>query len=112
MTPLRRIAVGDLPEPPLAAAAAFHHHWLPQAEQALAEGADVMVTLGRADHSHRAWRHAVAAGLARAHAPRRVNLVAGEAAALDAFASYLARAPGITGQYFESDSLAAGDTPA
>ena len=38
-----------------------------------------------------------------------VNLVAGEGAALDGFEAYLGNAPGITGQYFESDGTGAGD---
>ena len=41
------------------------------------------------------------AGLARKHAPVRVNLVAGEGAALATSESYLATAPGVTGQYLE-----------
>lgn len=106
---MKRIAVDDLPPEPLAAAGLFHQHWLPHVAGALESGADVMVTLAPADHTHREWRLAIAAGLARAHAPQRVNLVAGEGAALDGFEAYLAAAPGITGQYFESDGTGAGD---
>lgn len=106
---MKRIGVDDLPPEPLAAAGLFHQHWLPHVEGALENGADVMVTLAPAHHSHREWRLAIAAGLARAHAPRRINLVAGEGAALDGFEAYLAAAPGITGQYFESDGTGAGD---
>lgn len=106
---MKRVAVDDLPLDPLAAAGVFHQHWLPHVEAVLAAGEDVMVTLASADHTHREWRRAIAAGLARAHAPRRVNVVAGEGAALDGFARYLAGAPGITGQYFEADNDGAGD---
>ena len=105
---MRTVAVDDLPGEPLAAAGVFHQHWLPHVEALLASGEDVMVALAPADHTHREWRQAVAAGLARAHAPRRVNAVAGEGAPLDAFARYLSAAPGITGQYFESDRDGAG----
>lgn len=100
---MKRVTVDDLPGSPLAAAGIFHQHWLPHIETLLVGGDDVMVSLGSADHTHREWRKAVAAGLARAHAPRRVNLVAGAGAVLDAFAQYLGTAPGVTGQYFEGD---------
>ena len=101
---MKRVAVDDLPAQPLVAAGVFHQHWLPHVQALLAGGEDVMVTLAPADHSHREWRHAVAAGLARAHTPRRVNVVAGEGATLDAFERYLRDAPGITGQYLQSDA--------
>ena len=106
---MKRIAVDHQPPDPLAAAVLFHQHWLPHITGALDTRADVMVMLDPADHTHREWRLAIAAGLARAHAPRRINLVAGEGAALDGFEAYLANAPGITGQYFESDGTGAGD---
>lgn len=106
---MKRIAVDDLPDPPLAAAGVFYQHWLPHAEALLAEGEDVLVVLAPADHTHREWRRAIVAGLARQHAPQRVNLVAGEGEVIDAFERYLREAPGITGQYFEGDGLGAGD---
>lgn len=106
---MKRVAVDDLPGEPLAAAGVFHQHWLPHVEALLQSGEDVMVTLGPADYAHREWRNAVAVGLARAHAPRRVNVVAGEGAVLDAFAHYLSRAPGVTGQYLEGEAVGAGD---
>ena len=106
---MKRITVDDLPAEPLAAAGVFHQHWLPHVEAVLAVGEDVMVALEPADHTHREWRLAIAAGLARAHTPRRINVVAGEGAALDAIEQYLAHAPGITGQYLESDGDGAGD---
>ena len=79
---MKRVAVDDLPAEPLAAAGVFHQHWLPHIEALLAGGEDVMVVLTPADHTHREWRRAIAAGLAREHTPRRVNLVAGEGAAV------------------------------
>lgn len=102
-----RIALGDLPVSPLAASALVLREHLAEIEAALAR-ADVMIALPPADHTHREWRRALAAMLARAHTPRRSNVVAGEGAALDAVARYLAGAPGITGQYFETDGLGAG----
>lgn len=109
---MMRFAIADLPAAPLAAAAEVHAHWLPHIQTALAAGADVMIALAPADHTHREWRRALAAGLARAHAPRRANVVAGEGAALDACERYLAAAPGITGQYLEIDPAGAGDAAA
>lgn len=106
---MKRVAVDDLPAEPLAAAGVFHQHWLPHIEALLASGEDVMVALAPADHTHREWRRAIAAGLARAHTPRRVNVIAGEGAALDALERYLAAAPGITGQYLEGDATGVGD---
>lgn len=106
---MRRVTVDDLPDAPLAAASLFHQHWVPHVEALLSGGEDVMISLATADHTHREWRRAIAAGLARAHAPRCVNVVAGEGAALDAFARYLQAAPGITGQYLEADMEGAGD---
>ena len=106
---MKRVVVDDLPHGPLEAAGVFHQHWLPHIEALLEGGEDVMVALATGDHTHREWRRAIAAGLARAHTPRRVNVVAGEGAVHDAVADYLEGAPGITGQYLEGDSVGAGD---
>ena len=106
---MKLVTVDDLPAEPLAAAGVFHQHWLPHVEAVLERGEDVMVALAPADHTHREWRLSIAAGLARAHAPRRVNVIAGEGAALDAIERYLASAPGITGQYLQCDGYGAGD---
>ena len=110
MTPsMRRVTIDELPGEPLAAAGVIHQHWLPHIESLLEGGEDVMVTLAPADYTHREWRRALAAGLARAHRPRRVNVVAGAGAVLDAFENYLSAAPGITGQYLEGDGEGAGN---
>ena len=108
---MKRIDIVDLPDAPLAASAMVYADWLPHIVGALCEGMDVMVTLPPADHTHREWRRALAAMLARAHTPRRCNVVAGEGAAVAAFEAYLVAAPGITGQYLAGDVLGAGDTP-
>lgn len=99
---MKRIAVDDLPAEPLAAAGLFHQHWLHHVEDILTQGEDVMIVVTQADHTHREWRRAIAAGLARQYAPRRVNLVAGEGAPVDELETYLAHAPGVTGQYLEA----------
>ena len=98
---MKCIVVDGLPDDPLAASGVFHQHWLAHVEATLGQGEDVMVQLPAADHTHREWRCAIVVGLARKHAPVRVNLVAGEGAALAACESYLAAAPGVTGQYLE-----------
>lgn len=105
---MKRVMVDDLPDAPLAAAGVFHQHWLPHVEALLDGGEDVMIALAPAGHDHREWRGAIAAGLARAYTPRRVNVVAGEGTVLDALESYLSRAAGITGQYLEGDGHGAG----
>ena len=99
---MKRIAVEDLPDDPRAAAGLFHQHGLSHIEHQLEGGLDVTITVPAANHTHREWRRAVTAGLARKHAPRRVNMVAGEGAAVDATVVYLAEAPGVTGQYLET----------
>ncbi|KWV94402.1 Rossmann fold domain-containing protein [Erythrobacter sp. AP23] len=99
---MKRIAVDGLPDDPLAAAGVFHQHWLAHVEDILASEEDVMLAMPVADHTHREWRIAIVAGLARKHAPRRINMVAGEGGAVDATEAYLANAPGITGQYLET----------
>lgn len=104
---MKRVVVDELPRAPLAAAGVFHSHWLPRIESLLASGDDVMVFLSPADHTHREWRLAIAAGLARGHAPQRVNFVAGVGDALEAIGGYLAEAPAITGQYLEGDGYGA-----
>ncbi len=101
---MKRIEVEGLPEDPLGAAGLFHQNWLDPIERALDEGLDVMIVLEPADHTHGEWRKSVAAMLARKHTPRRVNLVAGAGGELAAVEEYLARAPGITGQYLEAAS--------
>ena len=99
---MKRIEVEGLPHDPLGAAGLFHQNWLDPIERALQAGQDVMVALEPADHTHGEWRKAAAAMLARKHTPQRVNLVSGEGDAIDAVEAYLARAPGVTGQYLES----------
>lgn len=106
---MKRIAVEGLPTDPLAAWGVFLQHWLHHVETTLEGGNDVILEFAPADHTHREWRHAVTAGLARMHAPRRVNAVAGDTASLDAIADFLTQAPGVTGQYLEGDGAGAGN---
>jgi hypothetical protein len=104
-----RLRVGALPGEPLAAAARFHAEDMPRALAALAQGGDLVLVFAPADHTHRDWRLAAVRGLARAHAPARVNAVAGDdEAALAAACAYLERAPGVTGQLLPTDGTGAG----
>lgn len=96
-----------LPEDALGAAARFHAEYLPEVA-GLLEGADALViTMPAAPYDHADWRRAVARDLARANAPKRVNVVGGNNVA--ATLEYLASAPGVTGQYLPVDGTGAGD---
>lgn len=101
------VRIEGLPEDPLAAAAAFHADWLPRLLAAARQ--DLTLVFPSADHTHRDWRLAAVRGLARLAAPLRVNAIAGTDP--EAFAGalhYLARAPGVTGQYLPLDGAGAG----
>lgn len=107
---MKRIVVDGLPGDPLAAASVFHQHWLPYAEETLGTGDDLLLAFAPADHTHRAWRLAVVAGLARKHAPLRVNAVAGKGDAIAQAERYLGDAPGVTGQYLPLDGRGVGNS--
>lgn len=103
--------VGPLPQDALAAAARFHADVLPVIIDALRTTSSRHFTLifAPADHTHRNWRLAVVQGLAREHAPLRVNAVeSDDDAAVAAAAAYLAGADGITGQLLPLDGAGAG----
>lgn len=94
------IRVATLPDGALEAAEAFRARPLVNAEEMLAQGDDVVFVLPPASFDHADWRTAMAHDLARAHAPARVNIIAGaDDAAIIATLSYLENAPGVTGQY-------------
>ena len=90
-----------LPEGALDAAAAFHADWLVRARDALANGCEALaIVVPPAPYDHSDWRRAAARDLARAAAPARVNIVAGDDdRAIGATIAFLESAPGITGQY-------------
>ncbi|ARU16306.1 Rossmann fold domain-containing protein [Croceicoccus marinus] len=99
---------------PLAAAAVFHQHHLPQAVALVAEGCRSIVL--RFDHAepkpHR-WREEAIAALARAAAPARVNAVAPALAAPDedamrAAIAFLHANGGVTGQLLIAGTLGGG----
>ncbi|PKB25971.1 hypothetical protein B0I00_1179 [Novosphingobium kunmingense] len=102
---MERRDVTGLPDDPVSAAAAFYAAIAPT----LAGSDDVTLVFEAADHTHSAWRLAAVQSLARARVPGRVNALSGgsEAARVAAIA-YLAKAPGLTGQYLPLDDSGAG----
>ncbi|WP_254514984.1 Rossmann fold domain-containing protein [Novosphingobium sp. G106] len=98
------LRVGALPDEALAAAAEFHAVVLPRVLAELQGAKTLTLVFAPADHTHRAWRLAAVQGLARQHAPVRVNALAGDdEAAIGAALSYLDKAEGVTGQYLLLD---------
>jgi hypothetical protein len=108
---------GGLPDDPLAAAARFHAEALPELEcslrtpSAAAQALDpLVIVFAPGDHTHRGWRLAAVQELARKYAPRRINALASDdEAAIAAAATYLAGAPGVTGQLLQLDGNGAGE---
>jgi hypothetical protein len=93
------VRIEGLPEAPLDAAAAFHVNHLAAARAVIAAGSDAVLLFAPAEYEHRGWRLAAVQDLAREAAPLTVNgLVGDDETALSAALSYLAGAPGITGQ--------------
>ena len=104
------VRVGPLPVRALEATAAFYADWMPRIETELARGGAVLLVFPPSGHEHRGWRLAAVQGLAREHAPARINGVASDdEAAIAAAAAYLERAPGVTGQYWAIDGSGAGN---
>ena len=94
------ILVDSLPDTAIEAAEAFRAKPLVAVRESLVKGSDVAIVLPPADFDHADWRRAMARDLARAHAPARVNILAGaDEAAIMAALAYLEHAPGVTGQY-------------
>ena len=102
--------LGPLAHDPLDAAADFHARLLPGVEATLGGGADPLTLVFLpAGYEHRVWRLAVVQGLARRFAPSRVNAVeSDDRAAIEAAASWLAGAGGVTGQLLPLDGTGAG----
>lgn len=102
--------IEDLPESALEATEVFHSAWRERFETLLGKADDLAVILPGAPHDHLDWRKAAARDLARAHAPKRVNIVVGDdRSAIAAALAYLAAAPGVTGQVLPVDGAGAGN---
>ncbi|TMM48963.1 Rossmann fold domain-containing protein [Qipengyuania marisflavi] len=108
---MKRFIVDELPSDPLRATGVFHQHWLPRIEAVLTSGQDVMLVLPAADYTHREWRRAAIAMLARSHTPRRINAVTGQSTQLAVFERYLTDAHGVTGQYLEGAGATGENSP-
>ena len=104
------VRIDDLPEGALEATELFHCTLRAQLEAALAEADELAIILPHASHQHDDWRKAAARDLARADAPKRVNIVVGDdRQALSAALAYLKQAPGVTGQVLPLDGIGAGN---
>lgn len=103
--------VEPLPDDALSAAAMFHGLALPKIIAELATTREPLtLVFDPADHTHRGWRRAAVATLARKRAPRRVNAVESlDEAAVEAASRYLDEADGVTGQLFMLDGAGAGE---
>ena len=108
MTETASIDATTLPAAALEAAAEFYRDIVPQVREA--DRGNRAILFARAEYTHAAWRLAAIQSLARELAPDRVNGVviditetgwAGARELLD----YLALAPGITGQIFETGAI-------
>lgn len=96
--------VTDLPEGGVEASTAFVREHLAKARTHIGTGEteSLAIVLPVAEDSHRDWRLALARDLARAHAPARVNVVAGvDGDALTGILGYLESAKGVTGHYLQ-----------
>jgi hypothetical protein len=101
------VRIAGLSGDPLAAAATFLGEWSARLAAAPGEG-DLLLIFPVADHAHHGWRLAAVQMLARRLAPRRINAVASDSeAAIAAAATYLANAPGLTGQVLGLDPTGA-----
>jgi hypothetical protein len=105
------IAVGPLPDDPIAAAAEFHARWMGQVLAALDAGAPVVtLVFAPAPFAHTGWREAAIQLLARERTPARINAIAGDdQAEIAATAAFVDSAPGLTGQYLQLDGHGAGE---
>lgn len=98
MTKAVRMAICDLPDAPLAAAAAFHGEHVTGLLDAAKSARVLTITFPPAEHAHRGWRLAAVQALARAAAPARVNAIVGaDDDAIAEAARWLEQAPGVTG---------------
>ena len=96
------LTIHDLPADGLSASRTFFDRHINEAVELLAQGANeaLAIVLPVAGPDHDDWRRTLARDLARAHTPKRVNVVGGLAGAeRNAIIAYLEGAPGVTGQY-------------
>lgn len=108
------LTVEALPESAIEASAAFITRHLAHARKLAGETdtSALAIVLPPAPSDHDDWRCTLARDLARAHAPVRVNVIGGAPGEdRDDTITFLASAPGITGQYFPVETRMPGATP-
>ena len=95
------LVIDSLPEGAVDAARAFFDQHLDDVQTALeGDTAALAIVLPTAPKDHDDWRRAAARDLARAHAPKRVNVVGTSVETRrETMLAYLGDAPGVTGQY-------------
>ena len=104
------LRIDALPDSALDAAATFYSEWGAQAQFLLGQEDALAIVLPPAPYDHADWRRAAARDLARAVAPKRVNVIASDdERAITAALAYLTAAPGVTGQYLPLDGHGAGN---
>ncbi len=99
------IEIHDLPERSLDAAGSFYRSHLDAVTVKLgdADTSSLVLVFPAAGPGHDDWRRTVARDLARAYAPKRVNVIAAtNDGARDEMLAYLRNAPGVTGQYLQA----------
>jgi len=105
------LRIEALPAGALDAAAQFHGEWRSRALTLLDREGALAIVMPLAPYDHADWRRAAARDFARAVAPKRVNLIAGDdEPAIAAALAYLDSAPGVTGQFLPLDGHAAGNS--
>ena len=96
------LIIRDLPTDGLSASQTFYGRHINEAVELLDQGANeaLAIVLPVAGPDHDDWRRTLARDLARAHAPKRVNVVGGVTGVeRNAIIAYLEGEPGVTGQY-------------
>jgi len=94
--------IDDLPDSPLAAAAAyFANHHAASLDLLTDQGSSSLaIVLPLAGPDHDDWRRTLARDLARTHTPKRANVVGmSDSDTEQQMLAYLRDAPGVTGQY-------------
>ncbi|RJX65907.1 hypothetical protein D6858_13025 [Tsuneonella suprasediminis] len=101
------LRIGPLPGDALDAAQVFYADWAPKARLLLqSEALSLALVINSGEFQGEGWIHSAVQELARAFSVKRVNaLIGGDDAAIAATLAYLERAPGVTGQCFQVDSL-------
>lgn len=97
--------IDELPEAAIEASAFVSVQHLAAISEALNEAGTsaLAIVLPNTAHDHTDWRRTLARDLARAHAPKRANVVAAtDPEAAEPLLAYLRDAPGVTGQYLEA----------